>query len=422
MKKTVVTLLSLAVLLGLGTAPASGGVPASAVQNTPGMINYQGMLVTPPDGQTQGGPYADGTYTFDIRLYREISGGTAVWGGTYLTYVKSGYFNIMLGGSTGTALSSGTPPTYAHNELWKALWPDPALPADQKNALFLGITPHQDAYNVTIPLQNRVELAPRQNLLAGPYAFRAQTAEYANQSISNFVANGTLSAAFLSVGGGSGLGDDPVLITYKTGGASPQKTVIVGNDFFGAAAAIIARDVDITAGVGDMNLKSSSAITLKTEGTAGSSIAIEAKGNAWLKGMTGATVNGTAGNVTLQGAKIVGQNALEWSKPSSSSTYAKPFALRQYTVVLASGESQGSLDIPDTLLNKVADYAAAITAVKPTVVDNAVGDALSSFFMTTGEVGTTWKIYIRRDTPITSARNYVVDILFINKHLIDDNR
>ena len=129
MKKTIIALLSLAVLLGLGTAPASGAVPSSAVQNTPGMINYQGFLAAP--GQMP--YYADGTYTFDIRLYRQLSGGIAVWGGTYSTYVKSGYFNIMLGGDTGAPIAGGTPPTYTHNQLWKALWPDPATPADQKN-------------------------------------------------------------------------------------------------------------------------------------------------------------------------------------------------------------------------------------------------------------------------------------------------
>jgi len=414
MKKTIVSLLSLAVLFGLGAASASADVPSSAVQNTPGMINYQGMLANPAGGQQP--YYVDGPYIFDIRLYREISGGTVVWGGTYSTYVKSGYFNIMLGGDSGAPLASGTP-TYTHNELWKALWPDPTLPADQKNVLFLGITPYQDANGIDIPVENRAELAPRQNLLAAPYAFRAQTAEYASQSISDFVANGTLSGAFLNVGGG-GLGDDPVLLTYMSG---EQKTVGLGNDVFGSKVSIVARDVDITAGLGDMNLSSLSKMTLKTEGNNGTSIAIEAKGTASVKGMSGVTINGDANNVNLQGAKIRGQNNLEWSAPSSPSSYCRPFALRQFTVIIASGQSSGSYDI-SAIGFGVTDYSAAITAVRPLVVDATVGDALSGFFLTTGGSGTAWKIYIERDTPISSARSYKVDVLFINKHLIDDTR
>ncbi len=413
MKRTIVSLLALAVLFGLGTDPASGGVPASAMQYTPGMINYQGMLVTPGP---QGGAYVDGSYTFDIRLYRELSGGTAVWGGTYTTYVKSGYFNIMLGGETGVALAG---PTYAHNALWKALWPDPATPENLKNSLFLAITPYQDAYCQFIQPASRAELAPRQNLLAAPYAFRAQTAayaEYANQS-TNFVVNGKLTASY-AVGG------TPILKTFVGGYPATTPWVQIG----------LGSDVPNTVSITSMGLVTQSETVLHDTETkewfmvgdfdvdSSGPVTIDAGSTAKLIGTTGATVSGGSGTLSLQGAKVQGRNALEWSKPSSSSTYAKPFVIRQYTVVLASGASQGYLDISDTVLNKVSDYAAAITAVRPTVTDSAVGDALSSFHMTTGETGNAWKIYLQRDTPITTARNYVVDVLFINKYLIDDNR
>lgn len=165
------------------TAIAQEPGPESITAHVPGTINYQGRLVG-----LNGAPYTDATYSFDIRLYKTPNGGTPLWGGTYTAFVKDGYFNITLGGTNAVDLA-GT--TYTSEHLWKALWPDPANGAPS-DSLYLGITSWQGANGSLINLIDRTELSPRQTLLTAPYAFRAQTAEYADQAASDFVIGGNL--------------------------------------------------------------------------------------------------------------------------------------------------------------------------------------------------------------------------------------
>ena len=156
--------------------------PTSATQFTPKLMNYQGYLANPSTGAA----YTDGIYQLECRLYRQASGGTAIWGGRYSVYVKGGYFNLMLGDTSATNLGY----TYANNDLWRALWSDTAVAVASRNDLWLGVTPLQGPTGASI--SSPTEISPRQQLLAGPYAFRAQASEYANQSYSGFTVNGKL--------------------------------------------------------------------------------------------------------------------------------------------------------------------------------------------------------------------------------------
>ena len=162
---------------------AFAAVPSSITKFVPEYINYQGYLANPATGAA----YTDGLYTIQCRLYREASGGTAIWGAKYSVYVKDGYFNIMLGDNNAAELNY----TYKKNELWRALWYDTA--ASERNNLWLGVTPEQNATHATIT--SPTEISPRQQLLAAPYAFRAQAAEYAEQSIGAFKVNGALTVS-----------------------------------------------------------------------------------------------------------------------------------------------------------------------------------------------------------------------------------
>lgn len=182
MKKTSTMTFWVGALFALGLAwqsvaqePEPG--PLGPV-NVPGTMNYQGRLVGPT-----GTPYADGVYTLEIRLYTTPDDGIALWGGTYASVVKDGYFNVILGSTIDTPLVD---PLYANTSLWKALWPDQINNGVPGEPFYLSVTPWQDATGSLIDPNSRVELSPRQALSSAPYAFRAQTAEYANQSAGDF--------------------------------------------------------------------------------------------------------------------------------------------------------------------------------------------------------------------------------------------
>ncbi|MBR0067126.1 MAG: hypothetical protein IJQ00_05990, partial [Kiritimatiellae bacterium] len=172
--KSIKTICAAAATI-LATTTATAAVPSSVTQFTPNMMNYQGHLYDAANYSD----YAEGSYDIQCRIYASETGGAPLWGGRYSVYVKDGYFNIMLGDSSGSALS-GT--TYSHNQLWKALW--------ENNDLWLGVTVEQDYMNN--PISSPRELSPRQRLLAGPYAFRAQAAQYANASYGDFTVGGSL--------------------------------------------------------------------------------------------------------------------------------------------------------------------------------------------------------------------------------------
>jgi len=182
--------LVLAALAALVTPAATfADVPSSATQNVPGLMNYQGYLANPSTGDA----YVDGIYTLDIRIWDSPADKTGcLWGGKYTVYVKGGYFNLMLGDSNATALTAadGTVPTYSKNDLWKALWNDGT---SKSNVRYLGVTMRQDASHATV--SSPVEIAPRQQLLSSPFAFRAQRAQYADQAYSTFAVPGKLTVS-----------------------------------------------------------------------------------------------------------------------------------------------------------------------------------------------------------------------------------
>lgn len=184
MKNTMAKVVLAAILPTVALTVIHAAVPSTATQNVPGKMNYQGYLRDPSSGN----PYADGIYTLDCRIYSSDTGGTPLWGGRYSAYVKDGYFNIMLGDENATQNlddMSGITYTGAAN-LWKALWG--ANSTDCKR--FLGVTPLQDANHAVIP--SPTEIMPRQELLTAPFAFRAQSAQYASEAKEDFTVGGNL--------------------------------------------------------------------------------------------------------------------------------------------------------------------------------------------------------------------------------------
>jgi len=174
----------IAVLSAMIAVPAFAAVPTTTVvQNTPGIINFQGYLVDPATGKA----YADGIYTLDMRLWKSATGTAkedCVWGAQYSVFVNGGYFNVMLGDANAKDLTAvdGVIPTYGRKELWKATWD-----GDDR---YLGMTPRQDTTGAK--LETPVELTPRRLLTAAPFAFRARHAQSADASQADFKVNGKL--------------------------------------------------------------------------------------------------------------------------------------------------------------------------------------------------------------------------------------
>ncbi len=400
-------IMSVVMLMAVSAAvfQAHAAAPTSAEQHTPGEINYQGKLV-----KTNGDPVADDTYTLDIRLYRVSSGGTAVWGGRYATYTKGGYFNLMLGGAAGTGVSPAPP--YPHNELWRALWPDPAIDSDQKNTLFLGVTPVSGAGT---ELTWNVELTPRQNLLAAPYAFRAQTAEYANQSIENFTVNGAFSAryepaspfafrTYKSSGapfvdiGGNGTGETK-LRSATTRVTSDQLIVSSATQSFTSSGT---GNITVNSGTGNVTI-------------GGNNATIDMSGNVTIKGAgsLGTMIGSTSKPLAIMGNSVAGSGPLVWNRPTSS-TAESPFLIRDYTCTVPAATSSGYFDLGV----KSSEYSATVAAWS-TASSSVTLHRIEPLF-TDGSTAK-WQLRISR-YPVTSATTYKVSILFINKHMVDDQR
>ena len=119
------------------------GALSARAQGVPDLFNYQGVL--------RGGSgelLAAGSYDVGFRLYAVATGGSAVWGRQYAVLVDSnGLFNVELDDGAGSELIAAA-----------------TLPATVSGhaALYLGLT-----------VQGSTEIAPRQRLLAVPYALRA---------------------------------------------------------------------------------------------------------------------------------------------------------------------------------------------------------------------------------------------------------
>jgi len=404
MKQQIISVVMLMAVLA-AVFQAYAAAPTSAVQHTPGEINYQGTLV-----KTDGSPVTDGTYTLAVRLYRVSSAGSAIWGGQYVTYTKGGYFNLMLGSAAGSAVSPT--PTYAHNELWRALWPDPAIASAQKNTLFLGVTP---VSGVAAQLVYGTELAPRQNLLAAPYAFRAQTAEYANQSIGNFKVNGTFEAGY------DPLLSSVILRTYKSGsapfidigvnGSGETKLQSTTTRVTSGQLIVSSPTQSFTAGAGHFTLNS----TTGNINLSGKDATIDMSGNVNIKGAgtLGTVIGSTSKPLRLMGSSIDGRGPVRWNKPSADMIGESPFTVKQYSFTVPAGNNMETF----TLDRKAGDYSAMVVAWGTSSV--VTTQRIEPLFYDT--VTGNWYLRIMR-TPNTITAAYTVSILFVNKHMVDDQR
>jgi len=373
----------------------SADVPASATQNVLGTMNYQGYLADPSTGAA----YADGIYTLDIRIWNSAANSSGcLWGGKYTVYVKGGYFNIMLGDPNAAALTTGTTPTYSNTELWKALWGS----SSEDTVRYLGVTPYQDSSHNTI--SSPVEIAPRQQLLTSPFAFRAQHAHYADQAQADFTVpgkltvNGTTSfSRSLALPSGSSLG--PV--------QASSTSVNLGNGYTSATASnrsgLPTSIYDIgqylyfysyysmhfqpTAGSVNFSIPSGYFMNVNGSGTFNSSVPVNTIGGTGTTTIKGGsvTVNSTAG-VELKGKTIslhpsevaesavngvAGQGNVKWALPgkTTSSGVITPIKIVSFSVVMGTSSNVKTVDIASSV-PYYAEYR--WVAMNPYVTDTSV--------------------------------------------------
>ena len=160
------------ILRPLALLAVLAAVPLHAVPAVPEIINYQGYVTSP-----SGVPLADGNYDIFFRIYNVSNAGTALWAERQTVTVSGGQFSVMLG--------SGIPVgTTNHDPLGAFLTTNPAT-----GNLFIGLSVN------AVGQSNAAEFAPRQQLVANPFAHHAKLADTATAVAGNGVSTAALAAS-----------------------------------------------------------------------------------------------------------------------------------------------------------------------------------------------------------------------------------
>lgn len=355
--KTMKMVATMMFVLGVTVLAQAAATMPSAVQAMPGQVNYQGVLQEP----TRGTLYTNGIYTLEFRLYTQQSGGTPLWGGSYQTYVKDGYFNVMLG-DTAQALTDK--PKYGPTELWKAMW----LANDSSNKqLYLGVTPRQDYRNAVI--SSPTEISPRQRLLAAPYAFRAERAAVADASSGDFTVPGKLVVKGTLEANQSGItlnhiASDASSLTLGESKTSPSTTKLQGGTVYvnannglnvtpggdamvtmGSGRNLTVKGGYVSVDAGSVNIQSTTQAILTGSGGTFNSYngycdMTSADGNSYVR-VIGSSLYAEAANLAVLGSstgdvelrasrgRVIGDGDLWWRKSGSA---IRPFIVTSVTV------------------------------------------------------------------------------------------
>ena len=454
MKNTIVKVVLAAILPAVALSVIHAAVPATATQNVPGKMNYQGYLRDPSTGAA----YADGIYTLDCRIYNSDMGGTCLWGGRYSAYVKDGYFNIMLGDENATQnLDDMTGITYTGAaNLWKALWG--ANATDCKR--FLGVTPLQDA-NYAI-ISSPTEILPRQELLTAPFAFRAQSAQYASEAKENFTVAGNLTVNGTTTFSGTinaqsgtqrvgpiqasstsvNLGNGYTSATSSNRTSLPSSIYNVGQSLY--FYSYYAMNFGSTAGNINFTVPSNYDMTISGSGDFISNVPVHTIGGTGtttisgskttIKNNSSALVELGGSTVTLSGSitklagndvhilplskdknnfGVFGQGEVKWAPYNqdytSDGACTKPFVFKKVSVVFNSGATTASASIESDLSYNymIAGWGALPQAVARVCVLKSSG---------------VWSVYMSFPNPVANKTTVEVHVLGIHKNFSKDNR
>lgn len=146
--------------------------PLHAVPAVPEIINYQGYVTN-----AAGAALPDGNYDIFFRIYNVAIGGTALWAEKQTVTVSGGQFSVMLGNGV-------TVGTTNHDPLGTFLTTNAAT-----GNLFIGLSVN------AVGQSNAAEFAPRQQLVANPFAHHAKLADTATVVAGNGVGTTALAAS-----------------------------------------------------------------------------------------------------------------------------------------------------------------------------------------------------------------------------------
>lgn len=189
----------------IAAGAAASFVLTAPAQSVPSLINYQGRLT-----DYTGAPLPVGPYTVQFRLWdsptatgTNLSGAPdLIWGQQQnVTIQSNGVFNVILGSSGGNPIGNASP---AVNNLAYAF---------AGSNCFLGVTvTASNGIAVAAP----AEIAPRQQLLAVPYAL--------NANVAASVVPGSITAASIAAGGVQTTNIAPGVVTIAQLASRPVGT------------------------------------------------------------------------------------------------------------------------------------------------------------------------------------------------------
>ena len=415
-------------------ATVFAAVPSSITQFVPQTINYQGYLANPSTGAA----YTDGIYDLDIRLYRAQSGGTAIWGARYSVYVKDGYFNIMLGESATSIYSTpsgSSSTTYGPTYLWKALWNDTAV--SQNYNLWLGVTPRQSATHAAIA--SPTEISPRQQLLAAPYAFRTQSAYYAERAYDGFTVPGTLtvngSVSFpssYSIGGISYSSSTLQLAGVSQTSTNPNFFLYGKNMYLYPY-----NTLKMQPQAGNIEMTVGNSYTTKISGGTFSvdspPISLAGSGTATLKATSGSATVKSTGNTYIESDNaniylntktnqyVFGKGKLQWMAPYTSS-YMAPIRLKTLSVTIPAGSTYGSAIIATSGSSDYTSYVWCVVGFNSTTASSEILRRCYCEHMNS-DGGSYWRVSLSVTSNAgTGGLTYRVQVLGTHKSLTDDAR
>ena len=457
MKAILGSIMALAILAGT-VVRAQFPSPFTAV--TPQQLNYQGRLTTP-----DGTPYSNLVYDIEFRVWTAASGGTTpLWGARYSVYAKEGYFNVILGAPGGVAL------TCTYNEIWKALWFNPSSP---QNKLYLGIKVLKDFAGKAIPPADAQEAFPRQQLLCSPFAERAQMAQYARESIDDFLVrqkltvNGLLDANLgLDVSGGATVLSGN--LTHSGGTATFNNGIVVntaaatlnkGLDVSGAKTYLrlgaevsglaelkggvtvtgdgtFKNNVTVSNNVTINNIATIGQLTLRGFGSTddlaldfGSSYSLYAdstgggaSGNRlWLKTPTGGEVK-LGGSTRMDNFRVLGNNMVfdggnvDFVNVNTIKVRsAKPIVVKRFTL------GDNIYEMWKETNYSTTDWSAMIVGFNYGYADIEENNSRDTFVTRMEKSGGTWKVHYRGHYQNSSLGDPVIDVMFIRNELVTDD-
>ena len=194
--------------------------PLGAAPAVPSLINYQGFATN-----ATGAALPDGNYDVSFKIYTASSGGSAIWGEKQVVTLNSGQFSVLLG--NGSAIDATIP----HGTLADFFSTSTAATGD----VFIGLTVN------TVGQTTAAEFAPRQQILANPFAHRAKLADVATTVVDASIGSGSLASSSVT---SAKIADGTVGAADLAGGAVTSSSIADGTV---VAADLAANSVTSTA-------------------------------------------------------------------------------------------------------------------------------------------------------------------------------